>query len=60
MNDTKKRGSSPGSNNGGGRKKSERPLVKVAVRLYADQLPISNADIRAAIDLHRICLENEE
>lgn len=45
-------GAPPGSNNGGGRKKSPRELVRVLRQVYADQLPASGEKIRAALDLY--------
>ncbi len=44
-------GAPPGSNNGGGRKKSARELVRVLRQVYADQLPASGEKIRAALEL---------
>ena len=39
-----------GANRGQGRKKSDRQLTKVTIRVFADQLPITDAEIREAID----------
>lgn len=44
-------GAPPGSNNGGGRKKSARELVRVLRQVYADQLPASGEKIRDALEL---------
>ena len=33
-----------------GRKKSARELIKVSIRLYKDQLPISDEEVRKAVD----------
>lgn len=48
---TRRPGAPPGSNNGGGRKKSPRELVRVLRQVYADQLPASGEKIRDALDL---------
>lgn len=41
-----------GARVGAGRKKSERQLSKVTVRIFTDQQPITDAEIRAAIDIY--------
>lgn len=43
-------GAAPGTNNGGGRKPSERKLVRVNRMIYADQKAASSEFIRLAID----------
>lgn len=46
---SKKRGAAPGSNNGGGRKKSERKLKGFYRILFEDQFDVESKDIRQAI-----------
>lgn len=56
MTEPKKRGAAPGENRGKGnqgRKAFARKLKVVTFRLYEDQLPISSADARAAIDEYK-------
>ena len=41
-----------GAGRGQGRKKSARELKKVTVRIFADQQPITDSEIREAIDIY--------
>lgn len=53
------RGAAPGSNRGGGRKKSERKLKGVHVNLHADTTPIKDKRTRFAVDLLNLLSEIE-
>lgn len=50
MNKDKKQG---GARKGAGRKKSKREIAQAAFWLYADQLPATSAEVRAALDEYR-------
>ena len=55
MNEPKKRGAAPGENRGKGnqgRKPSRREMVKVTVRIFKDQQPVTNEQIREALDIY--------
>ncbi len=38
---------------GGGRKKSTRELKQATYRMYADQLPATSEEVRAALEAYR-------